>query len=203
MKKSTLRCLLSSETLYNYCLGLLPANKTRQVSRLERQYPAVRAQIDQTLGALRRYSTPTDFVPQPADTQRLLRTLRALAQLPVELEQLPLLDAWADVGRWRQAVATLQPPPSFKETYVYPLRDDATVTQLLVWVDKEVSVEEHLYEQESILILEGYCNGYVGSAIFQLAPGDYLDIPTRISHSLQVVEGPVQLIVQRIKESAF
>lgn len=199
MLKPTRRRLLSSESIYKYCLGLLSTTQARQISRLARQYPTIRQRIDQTLEALRRYSTPNDFVARPSDTQQLLHTLRELAETPIEARSLPPLNQWADVGQWRQAVSHLQPPADFDDMHVHVLRDDPALTQWLVWVRKEVSVEEHLHEQESILILWGYCRGYVGTEVLQLAPGDYLAIPTGVAHSLQVTEGPVQLIVQRLK----
>jgi mannose-6-phosphate isomerase-like protein (cupin superfamily) len=192
---------LQSNQLDTYCLGLLGPAEAKEVERLAATYPSIRAELDRLRQAMADDALARPVMPRPELKSRIMLALSQLDQTPAfDLNELPLINAYSNVNQWQRTVASIQPPPTYRNLFGHILRQDAQIEQFLLWVKQSIKSEVHHNEQESFLILEGSCECSFGGELVQLTVGDYLDVPIDLEHTVRVMSNtPVKAIIQRLK----
>lgn len=88
-----------------------------------------------------------------------------------------------------------KPPPGFENIYTQKLASDSLGTSFLIWVKKEVKPHYHASHTEVLYVLEGKGIFTLDSNSFPFRAGDYLLIPRKQVHSLQVTsEKPMKIL---------
>ncbi|GAB3333155.1 hypothetical protein GCM10027299_40350 [Larkinella ripae] len=191
---------INSGILDEYCLGLLLPGEVQEVERMAGLYPEVQQALDQAFRLLKSAENQA-AAAGPDLKERILTTLKQLAEPQAfDLNNLPLINAYADSEQWLRTVAAIEPTGDFRNLYVHSLRNTDGVAQFILWVKQEVRPEHHHDERESFLILEGTCECRIGGEIIRLSAGDYIDIPLDVEHTVRVLSPePVKALVQRVK----
>jgi mannose-6-phosphate isomerase-like protein (cupin superfamily) len=181
-----------------YSLGILPKEEFEKITKQASSNTAIKSEVDDFAIALEEYLMLNAVTP-PAHLKNNI--LDALSNLKLEEalnpDQLPLINKYSDYKNWLKIVEPLL-PGKIKGLYAKPIRNDDTVTQLLMCTDVDYPDEVHHDEEECFIMLKGKCKCYIGDESVILQAGDYLDIPLHLHHSVEVLE-PVIAIVQRKK----
>lgn len=195
---------LQSNQLDKYCLGLLSPGEAKDVEQLAAKYPSIRAEIDRLMQAMADYALARPVTPRPALKSRIMLALSQLDLAPAfDLNALPLINANSSANQWQRTVASIQPPPTYRNLFAHVLRQGAEIEQFLIWVKQSINPEVHHNEQESFLILEGSCECSFGGELVQLTAGDYMAVPIDLEHTVRVSsDTPVKAIIQRLKIAA-
>jgi mannose-6-phosphate isomerase-like protein (cupin superfamily) len=135
---------------------------------------------------------------------RIFDTITELArEADFDLAHPPRITRYADASRWHDALRGLQPDDKLFDIPVRVLQDGAHVQQLVLWLEDTLIENPHDEDEflESFLILSGTCRCQFGEKVFDLGPGDYIEVPPRTAHSIRNTSpaGSVMAVVQRLK----
>jgi mannose-6-phosphate isomerase-like protein (cupin superfamily) len=188
---------INSGILQEYNLGLLSAADRADVEAACNRYPEVK----EALAALQQADDDATTIPAPP--AYLQDTIWALLhninkEQTADLQDLPVINKYADHLRWLRIVQPLLPPGIPQGTDMQVLRSTGGITQVLVCSATDVPDEVHTHERESFLVLEGECACHIGSNIVRLGPGGYIEIPMYTHHHVVALSARVVAILQRI-----
>jgi mannose-6-phosphate isomerase-like protein (cupin superfamily) len=191
---------IESGLLEDYCLGLLSATQSAEVSAACASNAALQAELEKLQRSLEQYAETQAVTPRPALKQDIMALLGNLQKETTFTEgNLPLLNQFSDSRQWLDYIRPMTPAAFSGETVMLPLREDDTVIQMAVWTDINIPDEEHDDLQESFIILEGECECFVGDKVYRLKAGDYLEIPLHEHHDVKLLSAKVVAILQRVK----
>ena len=191
----------------DYCLGILPPDKAAEVEVLCSQHPALQKELLSVQASLLNLTESFQKSPPPAALNGILQEIdndllldRALQAKPGQnLKAFIPISPHSDREKWQSLLAHLYPPADFS-VHAHKLYDDGARSLLLVWVKDVIPEEIHEEMLESVLCLEGHCEGILVDQSVRLNPGDYWDVPLYESHSLRVTsQQPAKLIIMRSK----
>lgn len=114
----------------------------------------------------------------------------------LRLDDLPLTSKYANRLSWMEVLNPLLPAEPVETIFMRELRRDETVVQTLVVTKVDVPEEVHEAYAESFFILKGRCACTIGSQVFEMAPGDYLDIPLHVPHDVKLLTDEVTAVLQ-------
>lgn len=127
---------------------------------------------------------------------------------PLDLEQLPVLDADANWLDWQAAVAGIAPPEDLEDIHLHELECNDTRELYVIWAREYVEEEIHHDLLESFLILEGSCECRLtdeagNTRTVHLRAGDFLTMQLGETHDLRITSPlPAKAILQRLKLAA-
>ncbi|MBD2702975.1 hypothetical protein IC229_20180 [Spirosoma sp. BT702] len=138
-----------------------------EIERIAQVHPVVGAELIRLSEYLATYATVEPVTPGPQLKNRVMNALDRLGESPaIDLDNLPLINAYSDAEQWKRTVAPIQPPDNYRNIFGHVLRQDDEVEQLLIWVKQKIDPEAHHDERESFLILEGRCECSIGGNSF-------------------------------------
>ncbi len=186
---------IESGILEEYCMGLLTAEDEAFVIQLSLIYPEVKQEITEIEKVLYNISSQNAVVPDPRLKQQILSSL-TYSDYPLNINNLPVIDQYADHEAWLQAFGHLIPAEPHDDFIMEVLRQDDKVAQMLVIARNDVPVETHDDRIESFFILQGECRCMVGNDYYTLTPGDFLEIPLHTEHDIKMLTPKVVAILQ-------
>ena len=200
-----LQVYLESGIIEAYCLGQLDSAEMREVERMAKQFPVLRAEIDRTKSTLRHLSIET-----PALRSRKQHIMHTIQQLQLEqemsLDHLPLLNPYSNHQAWLAVVRDLQPTERMGSIQFRVLQEKPNLLQTLIWMEDLLEEDGHDPDnfQESFLILQGECACQLGSETVRLGAGGYVAIPPNTPHTIRNLHPgrPLLGIMQRYLAAA-
>ena len=195
---------IESGIIDEYCLGLLSADEALTVERLAAQFPAIAEEINQVQQALGCY-IETSAVPPRADLKAQIQGVLAsiTQEESLNINNLPIITAYADYRKWAVALADVQPLGKLPGIRYTVVRNDETAVVSKIWLQTEFTETDHHDSEfrESFLVLEGNCECDFDGKMFSLSAGDYIEIPENTRHIFRntTPNAPLIGIIQRLK----
>ncbi len=196
---------IESGIIEEFCLGLLPDNLAKEVVKFAGLYPEIQREIESVEATLSMYASTS---PTPKRRQQMLDIFHQLAlEEHIDVYNPPLIHSYSNIVRWQEAIAGLSPNVEYNGLKLHFLRNTKEIKLCIAWLQSELVEEGHSPEdfQESFLILEGTCQCDLGDRVVNLQPGDYLNIPSNMRHTIKVTSTPhgfLKALIQRRKAAA-
>lgn len=191
---------VTSEIIELYCLGMLSTEESMDVRRQAENNAEIRKEIEHYQQSMGQQNAPgARFEPiahLKSSTMNLLHNLKL--EEAGDIHELPLINKYSEAASWLQLVKPLLPPVLDQDMFIKELRNNGSVSQIIIWSAVDYPDEVHSDEHESFIILEGKCVCFIEDEIVELGPGGYLEIPLDKHHEVKVLE-PVLAVVQRLK----
>ena len=191
---------IHSGMIEDYCLGLLTPDEMEDVAKQANLNPEIKERIEEYQLALKQYATALNPDNVESHKKKLMEILDNLeAETSIEIKNLPLINKYSSSKKWLPLAKSVFPSALTEPTLMYKLRDEKGINQFLIWTIADAPYELHDDVYETLLLLEGECICRVGEDAYHLNSGDFLAIPLHKPHNLEVVNGPVLLLVQRLE----
>ena len=187
---------IESGILEQYCLGALNEQERADVLKRCLLYPEIKQELTAIEMAFQKIADSLSVVPDKRLKDQILNQLGFKSTL--DLEDLPVVDAYANYSDWLTAVEHLIPAEPFEPFFAEVLRHDEKVAQTLVITNMDVPEETHEDRIESFFILKGECVCTVGDAVFTLKAGDFLEVPLYVEHDIKIQSPYVIAILQHL-----
>jgi len=191
-----IQAYIKSGILEQYCLNLLHADEQADVLKNCALYPEIKQELTAIELAIEKIASAQSITPDERIKQRILDIL-GLTNV-IDLNNLPIVDAYADYKTWLAAVEHLIPAQPFDDFFMEVLRQDDKAAQMLVVTKVDVPEETHDNWIESFFILQGQCVCSVGAEKFTLNAGDFLEVPLYTDHDIKITSPHVVAILQRL-----
>ena len=196
----SLKDYIDSGMIEDYCLGLLTPEETEDVAKQANIHPEIKDRINEYQSALKQYAAELSPDNAKSHKKQLMEIIDNLeAETTIDIKSLPLINKYSDSKKWLPFAKAVLPSALEQPTLMYELRDEKGINQFLIWTIADAPYELHDDVYETLLLLEGECICRVGEDAFHLNTGDFLAIPLHKPHNLEVVKGPVVLLVQRLE----
>ncbi len=195
--------LIDSGTLDLYVMGQTTEEENQYIEQMSVLYPRIRKEIDEISLALEQYALLHAVEPDPIIKPFLLATIDYTERLKSgeAITVAPLLHEKSratDYQEWLDR-ADMVLPEDFEEVYAKILSYTPEAITAIAWIRTMAPQEVHNHEYERFLILEGSCSIHIGNKVFNLVPGDYLQIPLHEDHHVLVTSAiPCKVILQRV-----
>ena len=191
-----IQAYIQSGILEQYCLDLLNESERAEVLKNCALYPEIKQELINLENTIEKMVKAQAIVPNESLKQKILNKLGFGEE--IDLNNLPVVNAYADYNAWLKAVEHLIPAKPFDDFFIEVLRQDYKATQMLVVTKIDVPEETHDNWIESFFILEGQCVCTVGDGTFTLNAGDFLEVPLYTEHDIKITSPHVVAILQRL-----
>ena len=196
----SLKDYIHSGMIEDYCLGLLTPDEMEDVAKQANINPEIKERINEYQSALKQYAAELSPGNAKSHKQQLMKIIDNLeAEASLDIKNLPLINKYSNSKKWLPLAKSVLPAALEEPTLMYELRDEKGINQFLLWTIADSPYELHDDVYETLLLLEGECICRVGEDAYHLNTGDFLAIPLHKHHNLEVVKGPVLLLVQRLE----
>jgi mannose-6-phosphate isomerase-like protein (cupin superfamily) len=190
---------ISAGVLESYCLGLLSYEERSAVEQEILKNDFLKQQVEETADIIEAYLMANAVAPPAALKSTLFENLSNLElEEAKDFNRLPLINKYSNHNSWLTIINPLLPQQEPNNIFVKELRNDGKIAQILLWAVVDYPDEVHHDEEECFIVLKGKCRCYINEEVFELGPGDFLEIPLHCHHNVQVLE-PVIAVVQRKK----
>ena len=187
---------IESGILEQYSLGALNVHQRADVLKNCALYPEIKQELAAIEIALEKFANSYSILPDHKLKGQILNQLGFTNT--IDLENLPIVDAYSNYTDWLTAVEHLIPNEPFEPFFAAVLRNDEKVAQTLVITQLGVPDETHKNLIESFFILKGQCTCTVGNDVFTLKAGDFLEIPLHVNHDIEIQSPYVIAILQEV-----
>lgn len=192
---------LQSGNLEAYCLGLLTHDEEKEVQLMCARFPEIKQELEAIEFALEMMAKQLAIAPPQAIKERVLKSLKFKSPEPLNLQNLPVIDAQTDYRDWLDALAHLIPKDPEEIIVFQPLTQTPQLNQSLVYTRMSIPEETHEDLIESFFILEGSCKCMVDGLEHILNPGDFLEIPLYVNHDITLLTPHVVAILQQMPQN--
>ena len=80
----------------------------------------------------------------------------------------------------------LTPSMEYENINVNKLYDDSLSTSFVIWIKDSVRPHKHEYHTESLYVVDGTAEMFIGDENITIKPGDFVTIPKNTVHSAKV-----------------
>jgi mannose-6-phosphate isomerase-like protein (cupin superfamily) len=171
------------------------------------------SEIRQTEEALIAFAGVHATEPPAHLREKILGKLSGLNSLkkqrqPIDLADLPLLEASSNFLDWQAAIEGIEPPEDFENIHLHPLESTEKRELFVAWVKEYVEEEVHYDLLESFLILEGSCECHITGGdgqtrIVRMGQGDFITMQLGETHDIRITSlHPTKAILQWQKLAA-
>ena len=196
----SLKDYIDSGMIEDYCLGLLTPDEMEDVAKHAKIHPEIKERINEYQLALKQYAAELSPYTGKSQKKQLMEIIDNLeAETSIDIKTLPLINKYSNLKKWLPLAKSVLPSALEEPTLIHELRDEKGINQFLLWTIVDAPYELHEDVYETLLLLEGECICRVGEDAYHLNTGDFLAIPLHKHHNLEVVKGPVLLLVQRVE----
>jgi mannose-6-phosphate isomerase-like protein (cupin superfamily) len=99
---------------------------------------------------------------------------------------LSLLFCLLQANAGKLVLSEITPPSDLDNIHVVKISSDSHATDFVIFVKQQVPLHKHLTHTESLYVLEGKGIFQLGEKIFDIEPGDYINIPEGTPHAVTV-----------------
>lgn len=191
---------ISSGLIEDYCLGILDEKQMSAIEQAAAEHTEIKQKIKSFQQSLEQYAF--EFSKTPAETLKN-KIFSVIDNLALEEDhkkgKLPLISKFSNTENWLRIVASLIPEKLEEPMFVREIGNENGVEHMVIWTKVPYPDEVHIDEHESFIVLKGRCRCTIGDEVIELGPGGYLSIPLYKHHDVEIIEGPVLAVVQRVK----
>jgi len=188
---------IASGVLEEYCMGMLGEEDQAFLIQMTMLYPEIKAELSAVEQTMENFALCTAIEPKADVKQRILASLGFDdADTRLDINHLPAVDKHSDHHTWINTLNHLIPTEPSEDFWCELIRKDDQYQQMLVVTNMDVPEEEHGEYLESFFILKGQCECMVGSELFTLNAGDFLQIPLHVQHDIKITSPYVVAILQ-------
>jgi mannose-6-phosphate isomerase-like protein (cupin superfamily) len=191
-----IQAYIQSGILEQYCLDLLNVSEQADVLKNCALFPEIKQELINIENTIEKMVKAQAIIPDERLKQKILSKLGFGNE--IALNNLPIVNAYADYKAWLKAVEHLVPAQPFDDFFAEVLRQDDQAIQMLVVTKIDVPEETHDNWIESFFILEGQCVCTVGAETITLNAGDFLEVPLYTEHDIKITSPHVVAILQRL-----
>lgn len=199
MQEEELRKFLDSGLLELYLIGALGSEEVSFVEKMRKLHPVVDSELA-AIEAFLESDAIRNAVNPSAEMNAKMESIFGSFEKEQkrQLTALPLISAFSSADAWLEMIAPLLPKAQQQERFEKMLRHENGVTQVLVISSTDIEEEVHEDLDESFLILKGTCVCTIGSNSFNMGPGDFMQIPLYLPHTVRITSESVTAILQRV-----
>ena len=191
---------INSGIIEDYCLGVLTPEEMKEVAHQAMIHDDIKFEIEAYESALKEYAGEFARDRKKDIKKNLFDIFDNLeTEEDIHAENLPLINKYSSAENWLRFVKPLLPAKLEEPSMVHELPAKDGVDQFIFWTNEGLPYEIHKTTHETLLVLEGRCVCYIEDEVHELNPGDFLCIPLHKSHNVEIVNGPVMAVIQRIK----
>ena len=196
---------LDSGIIENYCLGLASPEEVQQLEAYCTEYEEIRTALEEAQEALENYVWEFEKTPPAKALDNILANIQKdtlldglkLSENSGKINRFIPISAHSDYRKWQNLTRDLKPPKDFY-IHTHELYNDSKNALYVVWIKDRIPEEEHDDLLESVLLLEGDCEGILENDKVFLTEGDFWQVPLHTNHQLKVCSNhPVKLILTR------
>lgn len=194
---------IESGIIESYVMGLTTEEETNQIEALAIKHIEIADAIEEYSKELEKICISTGETPDPITKPFVMASYDYMSrlehgELPSEPPILSPSSTIADYNKW-----ILRPDLSIneikEEVFAKIIGFTPTAITAIVWLQDMAPQEIHHAEYERFLIIEGTCDIKIGEDIHSLSPGDFLEIPLHVTHSVKVTSlVPCKVLLQRV-----
>ncbi len=184
---------IHSGILEEYVLGLLSETEAAYVTKVAMLFPSIKRELTAIEESLEQLAADNAVEPAP---QTKLKILKSIGFADHHINYMSAITNDTDLQPWLTVTAHLIAEAPQEYVAFHQLRQDEHLRQLLVIARVDIPEEDHDTYVESFFILKGYCECTVGDELFQLGPGDFLEIPLHVKHNIKLTSPYVAAVLQ-------
>ncbi len=194
---------IESGIIESYVMGLATSDETKEVEAFAIKYTEVADAIEEYSKDLEKVCIAKGEIPDPITKPFVLASYDYMLRLtngepPAEPPILTPTSTISDYNEW-----ILRPDLNIneikEEVFAKIIGFTPTAITAIVWLQDMAPQEVHHAEYERFLIVEGTCDIKIGEDLHSLSPGDFLEIPLHITHSVKVTSlVPCKVLLQRV-----
>jgi mannose-6-phosphate isomerase-like protein (cupin superfamily) len=175
--------------------------------------PPSQQDIEAMEDVMNQFASSHAMIPDTHLKNKILEKIQTLQyqrthRTSLQLSQLPLLDASANVSDWQEVVKEFTPPATFEGIHLHTLESNDKRDLFVAWVKEYVEEEVHFDLVESFLLLEGTCECHITNdvgetRVIRMGVGDFITMPLGETHDIVITSlQPAKAILQWMKQSA-
>lgn len=193
---------IESGILELYVLGLATDDEENEVYEMARKYPEIKMELELLQSEIEEWGHANAVEPPALVKPFVMASVDYLERLqngerPQNPPRLTSHSTVEDFKPWLER-EDMSLPKSAKNVYAKIIVHSPERTMAIVWAKDEIEAEVHHDEQESLLIVEGSCDVFIGEDVYHLTPGDFMSIPLHKKHSAQITSNvPCKIILER------
>ncbi len=186
-----------------YCLGLTALEENDLILKDLKDHPELQNEIESTLSVIIKYFEKKTKLLNATIKPTILATIDYIQRLKNgEAPSFPPIlhkgSKISDYTTWL-AKKDMNTPDDYADVFIKIISSQISVITAIVWLKEDVPYEEHNYEYEKFLILEGSCEILLSKKVVSLEKGDYFSVPLHVEHFIKVTSKiPCKLILQKI-----
>ncbi|WP_165825406.1 cupin domain-containing protein [Pedobacter yonginense] len=192
---------LESGLLELYLLGNLDQEGIATVEKMRSMYDAeITAEINALETFFEEDALKNAIKPSAAFEMKMEKVFASLqTEQQMNVGELPLISPFSSAEAWLTRVAGDLPKDKPTKRFEKLLRNEDGVMQVLVISETDIDEEVHEDVEESFLILKGTCICTIGATSQQMGPGDFMQIPLHLPHTVTLTSTSVTAILQHVQ----
>ncbi|MBD1395756.1 cupin domain-containing protein [Pontibacter sp. JH31] len=200
---NTVAEFIESGILELYVLGAASEADVLAVEKMAATHPEVKEEISEISRAMEHYAQSRAVKPRATVKTLLMATIDYLermkkGELPESPPVLTPHSRRSDFDKWLLHQDAVHPADA-EQIHARIIGYTPTATTAIVWVREQTEEEIHHDEHERFLIVEGTCLMRAGEKNYNLAAGDFFEVPLHAPHQLTVTSAiPCKAILQRL-----
>lgn len=184
-----------------FVMGLLSKEEAMEVESLAVAHPEIREEIAAIEDAQEEMARLAALHPPAQLKSKLLATIETLEAETLAAGNPPFISRHSriqDFATWIDNPENVA-PEVYDDPFFIVLSNNEDGMTGMVWIQNNIPSEVHTDVLEKLFILEGSCDVEFGGVVHSLKPGDHLDIPLHVAHTVTITSDiPCKLIVQRL-----
>jgi mannose-6-phosphate isomerase-like protein (cupin superfamily) len=194
---------IKSGIIEAYVLGTASIDEIMEVEKLATTQPEVQAAIDRFSNELEDFALANAIEPDPIIKPLVMATIDYMNRMQAgEVPSFPpLLNEKSTVDDYSPWLSRndLNKKIQTDDVFARLIGYTPSVTTAIVWLQDMAPQEVHHNEYERFLIVEGTCDIIIESEVHSLVPGNYIEIPLHVSHSIKVTSKiACKVVLQRV-----
>lgn len=110
--------------------------------------------------------------------------------------------SWLCPAQNHQDILNLKPDSAVSGIKMLKIAGDKNSTSFVIWIKESVKAHRHKEHTENIYILEGEGEMKINGQILKIKPGDFVNIPENVVHSVKV-SSPFPMKVLSVQSPEF
>ena len=194
---------IESGIIEAYVMGVASDDEVKELEDLAISYPAIRDAINDYSLELELFALANPETPDPIVKPMVMASIDYMQRLSNGEQPAcpPLLHSTSSLTEYTEWLdrEDMKPNPEGTGLFAKIIGFTPTVTTAIVWLHDWAPQEVHHDEYERFLIVEGTCDITIGRQVHALLPGDFLQIPLHVNHSIKVTSSyACKVVLQRV-----
>lgn len=200
---NNLKAYIESGILELYVLGQTSLEETQKIEQLAKKHQIIQNEINTICEALEQAALENAVAP-PVTVKPFVFAIIDYAERMQSGEEPafpPALNKDSSIDDYKEWLDRddIFLPDDFDAFHAKIIGYTPELLTAIVWLKYGAPPETHTSDFERFLVVEGSCEIAFGEEVHNLNPGDFLEIPLFLSHTVKVTSDiPCKVILQRV-----